>query len=365
MMYYLKKIKHAFVDYFYDHYIQKEILLNVFYIFITALSGFIFAFGYKAFIQPNYNAVSGILGADVVNNIGVKTLASCGASGICQIIIQIMKLCGATFLIDNTYFNIIYWGLYLVLNTPLVIMAWFSLGKRLAIYTLLNVAFASLFGMILPTSSADSIVVQITAALGTDIFARVVFGGICTGLAGGLAYLIGSTAGGTDVIAYYLGEKKRTLVGKWSALINLVIVFVYLMVSTVPVSDVFVKNNMGNITFVNAIVIYMFLLIYMFVVAFVVDKINIENKKVELQIATKNTNVSKAIMANVPHSCTIIKGFGGFSGDEIYTIYMTVRKKEARKVIKIAKAVDNSAFISEIPLDQVYGRFYRKPIKWF
>lgn len=358
-MYYFKKIKHAVIDYFYDHYIQKEIVLNIFYVIVTALSGFIFAVGFKAFISPNYNAVP----ASVSANVGVKALASCGASGVSQTIIGIMKLCGCTFLIDNSYFNMVYWGLYLGLNIPLFLLAFFKLGKRLAIYTLLNVAFASVFGVLLPNNSPENIINQITTALGTDIFARVVFGGICTGIAGGLAYIIGTTAGGTDVIAYYLGEKKRTLVGKWSALLNLFIVSVYLIISTFPVNEEFTKNNMGSISFVNAIVIFMFLLIYMFVVAYVVDKINVENSKVELEIVTTNVNVSKAIMANVPHSCTIMKGFGGYSGNEVYSVHMTVRKKEARKVIKVAKAIDKGVFISVIPLDQVYGRFYRKPIK--
>ena len=39
------------------------------------------------------------------------------------------------------------------------------------------------------------------------------------------------------------------------------------------------------------------------------------------------------------------------------------RKKEAKKVVKVCRSVDPNAFINVIPMDQIYGRFYKKPIK--
>lgn len=95
----------------------------------------------------------------------------------------------------------------------------------------------------------------------------------------------------------------------------------------------------------------------------VVNTINVFNKKECVEIITKNENLSQAIIANVPHGCTIIEGKGGYSGDKKYLIYMTVRKHEAKVVIRICKKADPNCFINEFPLNQVYGRFFRKPIE--
>ena len=61
-MYYFKKFKKKVIDYLFDHPVQKDVIDNFYCLIITALSGFIFAFGFKAFIQPNYAAVAAIEG---------------------------------------------------------------------------------------------------------------------------------------------------------------------------------------------------------------------------------------------------------------------------------------------------------------
>ena len=95
----------------------------------------------------------------------------------------------------------------------------------------------------------------------------------------------------------------------------------------------------------------------------VIDTINIQNKKVELQIITTNPNLSKIILANVPHGCTILNAQGGYTGKQMYIIYMSVRKKEGKHVVKICRRMDPSVFINVMPMDQVYGSFFRKPIR--
>ena len=364
-MYYLTKFKKKLFNYFFDHPHQKSVLENTYCLIITILSAFIFSFGFKAFIQPNYDAIAQISSdaSQMVEGLGIKTLASCGASGISQVLIQIMKISGVEFLTDNKMHDIVYWCFYLGVNLPLFTLGFFKVGKKFAIYSFLNVAFASFFGILLPNSQPTDFINQVTYALGSDIFARITFGGLCTGLASALSYLIDSTTGGTDIVAYYISEKKSVQVGKWSSVFNVIIVSVFLLLSIVPLDPIFAAHNMGEISVSSALVIFLFNIFYMIFVTVVVDTINIKNKKVEVQIITKNQNLSNVLIANIPHSCTIIEGSGGYTGTKIYIIHVSVRKREAKKVVKVCQGVDPNAFINVIPMDQIYGRFYKKPIK--
>ena len=362
----LLRMKKKVIDYLYDHPIQKGVINNTYCLFITVLSGFVFAFGFKAFIQPNYNAISlidGSASAELVNSLGIKSLASCGASGISQVLLSILKICGLTYLTNNDLLDITYWCFYLGVNIPLFFLALFKIGKKFAIYSLLNVAIASVFGVVLPNTNPNDFINQVTYALGTDIVSRVLFGSLCTGLASALAYSIESTAGGTDIIAYYISEKKSVQIGKWSALFNFITVSIYSILSCVTLKPEFGEAQMGEVVPSTALVVFLFTMFYMILVTIVVDTINIQNKKVELQIITANQNLSTVILANIPHGCTIINAEGGFTHRPMYVIYMSVRKKEAKQVVKICRKLDEQVFISVLPMDQVYGRFYRKPIK--
>ena len=365
-MYYLKKFKKKIIDYMFDHPTQRDVLDNIYCLIITCLSSFIFAFGFKAFIQPNYGAIANIDGTtsfEMVEGLNIKTLASCGASGLSQVVLSIIKICGGSYLTNNTLLDITYWCLYLGINVPLFIFAFFKVGKRFAIYSLINVALASVFGIVLPNSDPNDFINLVTYSLGQDIVSRVLFGGLCTGTASALAYHIESTAGGTDIIAYYISEKKSVQVGKWSALFNLIIVSTFSVLSTIPINPVFAQHEMGEVAAPTALVIFLFTLFYMVLVTVVVDTINIQNKKVELQIMTANYNLSNVVLANIPHGCTILDAKGGYTGKSMFVIYMSVRKSEAKKVVKICKKADPHVFINVTPMEQVYGSFYRKPIK--
>ena len=135
------------------------------------------------------------------------------------------------------------------------------------------------------------------------------------------------------------------------------------ILSTIKLDPAFASAEMGEVATSSALVVFLFTLFYMVLVTLVVDTINIQNKKVELQIMTHDYNLSNVVLSNIPHGCTILDAKGGYTGKPMYVIYMSVRKKEAKKVVKVCRKVDPKVFINVIPMEQIYGRFYRKPIK--
>ena len=134
-------------------------------------------------------------------------------SGIGQILTRISQLCGVT-LEEKTLQSIF----YLAINIPLILVSFKNIGKEFTITTLLNVVLTSVFIDVIP----DSWVVIFD--IDQEFVARALFAGIMTGLSSGSAYLIGSSTGGIDLIAFAIAEKKSTTSGKYSLFINATII---------------------------------------------------------------------------------------------------------------------------------------------
>ena len=78
---------------------------------------------------------------------------------------------------------------------------------------------------------------------------------------------------------------------------------------------------------------------------------------------TNNSKMSNILLAYFPHGATITHATGAYTNGEKEVIYMVVSSNEVNKLIKVAKKVDEHVFISAIPLEQVYGNFFSKPVE--
>ena len=95
----------------------------------------------------------------------------------------------------------------------------------------------------------------------------------------------------------------------------------------------------------------------------VVDFVNIRNKKVQIQIITSFADISSVLIANFPHSTTIVRGKGGYSHADKNVLYMVVSSNEVKRVVNLVKKVDSHSFITVTSLIQAYGNFYIKPVE--
>lgn len=324
-----------------DHIWLKYIVEYSIALFMCAASAAVFAVGLVSFLTPT--------GVDL-------SFVSGGVSGMSQTISLASLLIFGNQI--EPYRDIIYSLVYVVINIPIIILAFRKIGIRFAILTLINVALVSLFASTFRFIPFLNDLGEFVNEHG-GMLSRALFAGICTGLSSAIAFKYELSAGGADVIAYYVSLKKSTQTGKYTMFINTVIIVIYGFLMAISPSLISAEND----AWIMAAAGVLFSIVYLFTTMLIIDFINVRNKKVQIQVVTKKENLHTLLLANVPHGATIIKGTGAFSGEPRFIINMVVSSFETKKVVSLIREIDPESFINVSNLQQVYGRFYIRPVK--
>ncbi len=335
MMANIEQLWQSISDYLMDHPKLKALLEYAFAFFIAVLSSFLQAYTFRAFIIPPVN-----------NNEVYAPLITGGISGTSQIIVKIVEIFNLLPMFEGKTIQAF---LYISFNIPLFWLAFKGIGKRFAIFSLINVAFTSFFIEILPIG------ILTLFDISSDMLSRALFAGIIGGIASAIAFQAEISSGGLDVITYYIANVKSTSVGKYAVTFNAIILVIF--TSLIFLTDE--SQTLGQ----GALNSFLYSIIFFFTASRIVDAFNSRNKKTQIQIISSQENLPKIIMANFPHGCTVVPAIGGFSGDPRNIIYMVVSSFEVKQVVKLVRKSDPNSFINVSNSTQVYGRFFIKPIK--
>ena len=339
-MKFFKKIYKDSEEFFYDHPIFRTICEYVFTFFIACLSSFVYAYNFRAFVAPLFE--------------GQNAIVTGGASGVSQIIEKIAEIIGVPVhesVGNSSVGYMIQSAFYVIVNIPLVVLAYKKIGKKFAIFTIINVGMYFVFANIIPESIC-SIYYSNSYDQVLEMFGRAVFAGVLTGVTASLAIIHGHSAGGIDIISVYFTERYPNVsIGKVSLTVNTGIVLVFAMLTFYQAGDLSFLT-MGLYSF-----------IYFFVSSIVTDKLIVRNKKESLQIITSNENIPDMLLSYFPHSATIVKGQGAYSKKEKLVIYTVLSTREVKRCIEIVKGIDSNAFIVSTKVNSLSGRFYVQPHK--
>ena len=332
-------------NYLYDHIFLRETLHFTKGFFVALFTAVFYAFAFYCFITPAVEDHATIEGSSIITG---------GVGGITQVFYLLIRIFGGQ--IDQLVLQSI---CYFAFNIPILTFAFFKVGKRFAILSLINVALSSIFiqlfgGNFFGLHFDFTLAKEVATALQDQHLTRVLFGGVCIGCASALAFKNEISCGGIDVFSYYFSLRKSTSVGKYATAINSCIIVAFSILTII-----LNKGQNAYIGFLN----FMYGILYLFVVMLVVDFINNRNKKVQIQIITSIDGLEHVLIANFPHSTTIVKGMGGYSHADKNILYMIVSSNEVKKVINLVRKVDPHSFITVTALIQAYGNFYIKPIE--
>ena len=244
-------------------------------------------------------------------------LAEGGVAGSCLILFYLFKLPVGI--------------MYFVINIPLLIMGWKLVGRDFLFKTLYGTSCLSFLITLTKTWKGPS----------NDIMLGSIYGGVLIGIGLGLIFMVNGSTGGTDVVARILNRYFDIPLGRTMLILDVVIL------------------GIAAIFFGKEIVMYT--LISMTIVSKAIDYFQDGYTKAKgiTIISSKSEEIKERIMNETGRGTTIIKGEGGFTGNEIDLLFCVVSKFEVTKVKTIVKETDSFAFLTISDVSEVLGEGFK------
>ena len=253
-------------------------------------------------------------------------LFSGGGVGLAQLITLFLEN-----LIDVGSFNL-YGIVYMLINIPLLFLAYFQLGYKFFIKTLIGSGAISLFITLVPTLSVPIV---------EDYLTAVLIGGIACGAGVGLILIAGGSGGGIDVIAMWAAKKfQGASVGKISLYFNVLLYAVMLFL------------------FDAETVIYS--LIYTVIFTLILDKTHYQNINVRVMIFTKKDGIDRAINVRTGRGVTKWDGCGAYTKESTQILVSCINKYEVNEMMDLVHSIDPQAFIIVDENVTVNGNFEKR-----
>lgn len=253
-----------------------------------------------------------------------------GLLGLCQIVRTLMQ----------TYLHISFGAydvagiFYFILNIPILLFAYKTLGRRFVLKTLICTASYSLFYSLIPIPATPIVEDYLTACL---------LGGILAGVGSGIVLTCGGSGGGLDIVGLCLSKRGSTFtVGKFSLSFNAVLYTACL------------------ILFSPAVAIYS--VIYNFFTAMVLDRVHQQNVSVQALIFTREDQdaLARFIIEKLGRSVTYWNGVGAYTGEGVHVLCVCLSKFEIEELLHTVHTMDPHAFVTAQEGTRIYGNFTRK-----
>ena len=224
--------------------------------------------------------------------------------------------------------------LYFLLNIPILLLAYKTLGKALVFKTLVCTTSYSLFYSLIPIPATPIVADRLTACL---------LGGILAGVGSGIVLTCGGSGGGLDVVGLCLSKRgSRFTVGKFSLTFNFFLYAACLVLFSPEVA--------------------IYSVIYNFFTAMVLDRMHQQNVSVQALIFTRNdeTALARFIIDQLGRSVTYWNGIGAYSGENVHVLCVCLSKYEIDELLHAVNTIDPHAFVTAQEGTRIYGNFSRK-----
>ena len=268
-----------------------------------------------------FNRIALVLGGNLLFAVGINmiitpmNLYSSGFTGMSMLLrMLLVDVLHVPQIPGVDYLGIIYY----LLNMPLFVLAYKSLGKEFCVTTVISIGIASLCMSPVPVASKPIFDDYLTACL---------VGGLVSGTGAGMVLKGGTSGGGQDIIGVALSKTHPNFsVGKISIAINTVIY--------------------GVCFFLFDIRIVVYSMIFAVVNAIALDYQHTQNRNVQVMIFTKKEGITDKVISEVRR--------------DTYVLTTMVTKYELPRLINIVKEVDPNAFVMVNEGTKIYGNFEKR-----
>ena len=224
--------------------------------------------------------------------------------------------------------------LYLLLNLPLILLAWRALGRVFVVRTLICTLSSSFFYSILTAPATPILEERLACCL---------VGGIIGGFGLGLTLTSGCSSGGLDILGLWLTKRgSHFTVGRFSVSFNAVLYSVCAIVFDLPTA--------------------LYSVIYNVISSLMVDRAHQQGITVQLMIFTRNEDpeMPQHIMRELNRGVTYWEGMGAYTGKPIRVMCVAVSKFEVEDLRRIVIEIDPHAFFIVQEGVRIEGNFVRK-----
>lgn len=224
--------------------------------------------------------------------------------------------------------------LYLLLNVPLILLAWRALGRVFVVRTLICTLSSSFFYSILTSPSTPILEERLACCL---------VGGIIGGFGLGLTLTCGCSSGGLDILGLWLAKRgSRFTVGRFSIGFNAVLYAICALLFDLPTALYSVIYNVFSSIFV--------------------DRAHQQGINVQVLVFThdEDPELPQHIMQRLNRGVTYWEGKGAYTGKDIRVLCVCISKFEEDALRTIVRELDPRAFFIVQEGVRIEGNFLRK-----
>lgn len=220
-----------------------------------------------------------------------------------------------------------------IMNIPVFIIAYKKLGVRFVLRTVWATLITSVFidvGTVLPVYS-------------NDLLLSSLFGGAIIGVSLGIIFIRNATTGGVDIIAKLIQIKSPQIsIGRSILLFDAVIVIL----------GGLIYGNFESMLYAAVVI---------FVSTQVLDYIiyGVSRGAMILIITQKSEKIRRMIISDFDRGVTVLKGQGGYSGENKNVLLCACYDNQTQKFIKKIKAADENAFFIVTQSKQILGNGFK------
>ncbi|MGE7827236.1 YitT family protein [Paenibacillus sp. NPDC093718] len=215
----------------------------------------------------------------------------------------------------------------IVINGILLIVGYKLLDKKTTVYTIIVVAFHSIFLHLTENWHIAS----------DEPVINAIFAGLFAGVGIGLIVRVGGTTAGTVILARLANKY-------WDWNISYALLFFDLIVA-------------GLSVFVIGIEKVMFTVVILYIgtkaMEFIIEGLN--PKKAVTIISTHHDRIAIRVTEIMDRGVTVLRGYGYYTGQTKDVLYIVISKQEVSMLKKIVRAEDKNAFVTIHDVRDVFG----------
>ncbi len=260
------------------------------------------------------------------------------AAGLNLFLVQHQLLSGGVgglALIAYYLFSLPVGMLILVMNLPLLYLAYRFLGKRYLV--------ASIFGTVLYSVLVDATQFLNGYTVVDDTMLAAIYGGVICGIGFGIVFRAGFNTGGFDIISAIVKQYYGINMGTFNFMVNSIIVLLSAVLFGIKPA--------------------MFTLISMFLTAQLTNRVvtGFNHKKTIMIVSESAREIADEIIEELGRGVTFLHGEGAFTGQPRRVIFVVVNLTQIARIKMLTAKVDPYAFMIVQDASEVMGRGFTLP----